>query len=274
MTLEQNTSETFPFNIESFTEAKNPNKPESNEDFWGVNSATIVISDGATDKSGNVKFNNLTGGQIASQIVTEVCLDENSDKDNLAEEANAAIANLYNLNGIDTSNPLNRIAASLLCARVDGEDLVITQVNNSGFRINGETIYMPETKCDVLHAQARSDYIKLTGDIAGSRDYIMPLLQRQLTMYQNSETHPLGYGVIDGTKTPEKFINIYKFPLNQIHTLELFTDGYTKIPVGTSVDDWEAAFKKVQEQDPNRYLEFPATKVADDRTVLILRRKN
>jgi hypothetical protein len=111
----------------------------------------------------------------------------------------------------------------------------------------------------------------LTGDISGSRDFILPLLQRQLS-YQNNGTHRLGYGVIDGTETPGRFIRTYRIPFSIIDTLELFTDGYPTLPLGTTIEDWEKAFADVQRRDPNRCLDFPSTKPTDDRTVLILRR--
>ncbi len=270
---ESDQPELFPFRIECFTEAKDPAKPGCNEDFWGFNSTTVVLSDGATAKGDAIDVAGLSGGRMASQIVTETCLNNDTHGQQLVISANTAFHSFYQANGVESQNPLNRVAASLLCVRIDRNSLIITQVNNSGFRINGGNPYVQETVCDILHAYTRAEYIRLTGDTIGAREFILPMLQKQLFAYQNNADHPLGYGVIDGTETPGIFTRTYRIPLSTVDTLELFTDGYPMLPSGTTIQDWETAYAYVQRNDPNRCLDFPATKIADDRTVLILRRK-
>ncbi len=260
------------FIIETFTASKDLNLPENNEDAYSISQNTIVLSDGASSKGDKINFNGITGGKVAADIVIHTCETSTQIGYKLVNAANQALKKFYFSTGIDQSTAFNRIAASLLCVRKVEENLVITQVNNTGFRVNASTLYLPETLCDKLHSSARSDYIKTTKDIKGSRDYILPLLERQLLYYQNNSSHPLGYGVIDGTKTPKKFIGVYTIPISEINTLELFTDGYPLIPKGSSINNWEEAFEEVQANDPDRYLKYPSTKSSDDRTLIIIKR--
>ena len=69
--------------------------------------------------------------------------------------------------------------------------------------------------------------------------------------------------------TDKNFVHVLSLPLAEIRTVEVFTDGYPKAPDGTSIDDWERAFRDAIRQDPHRCQTFPATKLRDDRTVVV-----
>jgi len=81
----------------------------------------------------------------------------------------------------------------------------------------------------------------------------------------------LGYGVINGTDTPNKFIKIFKFKLKNIKTLEIFTDGYCDIAKSPSIKSWEAMHKQVEKSDPHKYIKYISFKSKDDRTILIVK---
>lgn len=257
-------------NIETFSEGKNPPK---NEDFTGHTETTLVLSDGATDKSGQT-FEGHTGGELAAQLVVETCLASESYGMDLVNEINEALRAMYeriNPNALTDSS--YRFAATLVAAKVIGDEIIITQLGDSSFRVNGTDAYTNNKVVDTLTANARKQYIEMTGDIAGSRDFIMPLLKAQ-HVYQNNNDSPLGYGVIDGTPVPSKFVKTYMFKRSDVTTLELVSDGYYgAFPEEISVSAYETLHETIEQTDPHKYGQFASTKMNDDRTVVIARFK-
>lgn len=79
----------------------------------------------------------------------------------------------------------------------------------------------------------------------------------------------ISYGVIDGTSTPEQYVHTYTFPLSDIDSLEVFSDGYFQIPIWKKIEDWEYTFAEWERKDPYKYLLYPSTKSKDDRTIII-----
>lgn len=261
------TKETYTFsNPEVLSVGKNPPK---NEDMVGYGDTTLVLSDGATDKSGQ-DFDGRTGGEIAAELVTEVCLSSRANGVELVEEISEKLRALYErINPGALEDSAFRFAATLLSARIIDGQLIITQVGDSSFRINGVDGYTNNKLVDQLTANARKEYIETTGDIEGSRDFIMPLLKAQ-HKYQNSSSLPLGYGVIDGTAVPEQFVKVYTFPADSVHTIEIASDGYYNVfPDKAEVAAYEALHQHIEEVDPNKCKDFASTKLSDDRTVMI-----
>jgi len=255
-------------NIETFSVGKNPPR---NEDLIGHNETTIVLSDGATDKTGQ-DFEGRSGGELAAQVVVETCLNSDLYGDSLVDEVTSNLSALY---GIINPNALTdsayRFAATMVAAKLVGDKLIITQVGDSLFRVNGSDLYANSKDVDVLTANTRKNYIETTGDIAGSRDFIMPLLKVQ-HKYQNNSEAPLGYGVIDGTPVPPKFVKTYIFNRGDVDTLEIVSDGYYgAFPETLSIAAYEALHEKIEQTDPNKCGEFASTKLSDDRTVVITR---
>lgn len=97
--------------------------------------------------------------------------------------------------------------------------------------------------------------------------------------FQNAGDLALGYGVIDGFPVPAKFIEASSIPLNSVETIELFSDGYFQPAEGFGVAAWEAAFERVETEDPHKIGRYLSTKgstasvLADDRTYLGVRLK-
>ncbi len=97
----------------------------------------------------------------------------------------------------------------------------------------------------------------------------MPLLLKEFE-YQNNPQKLLGYGVIDGTYTPAKFVKTFEYDLKKIHTIELFSDGYFDVPKEVSIKSWEKSFEKVEKEDPDKWKKYKSTKSKDDRTIAII----
>lgn len=269
MSSQHTSSPTFPI-PDIFTEGKNPPK---NEDAVGYNKTTLVLSDGATDKSGQ-DFGGKTGGEIAARFVVDVCLSSEANGLELIEEINLRFKELYEkINPKALDNSAFRFAATLVNARLTGGELIVTQVGDSAFRLNGTDVYTNNKVVDDLTANARKEYITATGDIAGSREFIMPLLKAQHA-YQNNPEHPLGYGMVDGTTIPEQFVKVYTFPIDSVHTIEIASDGYYgTFPNSPDISTYEDLHRHIEVVDPSKCGDFPSTKLSDDRTVLIAKLK-
>ena len=228
-----------------------------------------MLSDGATDKSGQ-NFEGRSGGELASELVTDVCLRSQANGVELVAEVTEALGELYKrINPAALEDSAFRFAATMVVARIVGDELVMTQVGDSSFRINGTDVYTNNKVVDDLTANARKRYVEATGDVNGSRDFIMPLLKTQ-HLYQNNPDLALGYGVIDGMSVPEKFIKSYTFPVDSVQSIELVSDGYySAFPSEVDPASYEALHSYIEEVDPNKCGAYASTKQSDDRTVLI-----
>lgn len=262
--------------VEQFTEGKSDDR---NEDSFGYNDHNFVIADGATDKSGR-KYNDETGGEIVSELIVLKTLESELIGTELIKYLNREIYKLYKKLGIteDTKDPRYRFTATLVSVRIDKEKVAITVVGDSGFRINGINVYQSFKEVDEINAQKRSDYIRENSkgdDITDklqleARGHIMSLLVKQFE-YQNDPDHELGYGAIDGSSTPDKFIQEFEFKRDDIKTIELFTDGYPVVPEeGITIKHWEDALQEANQDDPYRYKKYKSTKTKDDRTIAVI----
>lgn len=254
--------------VQSFSQGK---VPDRNEDYFASNENSFVLADGATDKSGR-KYEGQTGGEIVSRLVVKEALGTSLNGAPLIDYLNDKVRALYkrlNIMG-DISDPRYRFTGTCIVVRLLENKVVITYVGDSSFRINGQKVYREVMLVDLDSAVERSRYIKETGDVAGSREHLMPFLFKQF-LYQNNPDQALGYGVIDGTKTPEKFVKTLVYPKNEIQLIELFTDGYPAIPVETTIDAWENAFAQAEKEDPDRWKKYKSTKSKDDRTIAIIK---
>lgn len=262
-----NTKKSYKFvNVKQFSRGKDPSK---NEDVAACSDTTIVLSDGATDKSGQV-FEGRFGGELAAELVIKVCMTSQANGAELIAEATSALKHLYEkINPAALKDSAYRFAATLTIARIVDDRLVVTQLGDSPFRINGTQPYTNNKVFDNLTASARKQYIEITGDVAGSRDFIAPLLKGQ-HQYQNNTDSPLGYGIIDGMSVPEKFIKTFTFPCDTVWTVELASDGYYGVfPSEVSIAGYEALHEHIEQVDPDKYRQYPSQKSSDDRTVII-----
>ena len=97
--------------------------------------------------------------------------------------------------------------------------------------------------------------------------------------FQNLTEPVLGYGGIDGFAVPPRFIETRSYPLADIETIELFSDGYFKPGTGFGVASWEAAFDEVEAEDLHKIGRYMSTKgttaaqLTDDRSYLGIRLK-
>ena len=243
---------------------------KKNEDHFGHDETSFVIADGATDKSGR-RYDLKTGGELVSRLVVKEALASTLNGKELVDFLNKKVNQFYEELGIteEIKDPKYRFTCGFIAARIVEDKIYITYLGDLGFRINGSQVYKEIKQVDIDNAEERSRYIRETNDIEGSRAHSIPFILKQFE-HQNNPKDPLGYGVIDGTKTPAQFIKTFEYPLDKIETIELFTDGYFAIPQKISIAAWEKAFEKAKQEDPDNWKQYKSTKSHDDRTIAIL----
>lgn len=97
--------------------------------------------------------------------------------------------------------------------------------------------------------------------------------------FQNVTEPVLGYGGIDGFPVPARYVETRSYPLAEVETIELFSDGYFKPGSGFGVSSWEAAFAEVEAEDVHKIGRYMSTKgttasqLTDDRSYLGVRLK-
>ncbi len=101
-------------------------------------------------------------------------------------------------------------------------------------------------------------------------------IRRGQWAYCNRAGHSLGYAVINGGETQGPDMRIFSRRKSSVQSLELFTDGYMSVPIGTHVHDWEEEFIRVEAADFTKTATYASTKgsspsqFSDDRTVLVV----
>ncbi|MHA1524452.1 MAG: hypothetical protein ACTSY1_08615 [Alphaproteobacteria bacterium] len=128
-----------------------------------------------------------------------------------------------------------------------------------------------------LARQARRASTKRLGNIAAVEiEEVLMAGLKGLHHYRN-RPGPLGFATIDGTRLRQDMIIHFERPAAGIECLELFSDGYPRLPRQSTVAHWEAEFSKAERDDPKRVNTYADTKgssaekFADDRTILIVR---
>ena len=94
--------------------------------------------------------------------------------------------------------------------------------------------------------------------------------------HQNNPDSLLGYGCLDGTAIPERFIG--RLLLKAPQQIELFSDGYFAPGPGFGVASWEERFAEVEHEDPAKIARYASVRGSiagmwsDDRTYLGVRK--
>ncbi len=254
--------------VETYTEGK---VRERNEDRFAYAGDAFVIVDGATDTSGRI-YDGKTGGEIVAELVCKECLVAGLDGAELARYLNGKVREKYVECGIlgDIGDARYRFTCGFVQVRVVGDRVIVTSVGDLGFRVNGRELHMDVKQVDIENADRRAECIARSGDVATCTESIRPYILGRFA-YQNISRVSLGYGVVDGTETPDEYVKTFGYPLSDIRTIELFTDGYLLVPEAVSIDAWERAHGRVEAEDPDKWKVYRSTKSKDDRTVSIIR---
>ena len=150
--------------IEAFTEAKDPRRPESNEDrIVALPGRVFAVIDGATDKSGRL-HGGLTGGQIAANAVAATVAALAYDPapppsgPDLVARISEEIQSRYRALGLVAeaqADPLAQFSATLALALAVPGGWRFYRVGDSGIRLNGHALLLDESQLDPVYSQFR-----------------------------------------------------------------------------------------------------------------------
>lgn len=279
--------------VEALSVGKHKNSPELNEDGFVATSDTFAVIDGSAPRT-SVKFVGRSSAQFATEVLKDVFTTTPPSLNGpelvavITDKLNGAVKEI-GAEEIVRQTPEARPAALFTAVRINGDKLIITAIGDVHCRINGqmvhedriltEDIMIGKRVAAMKHAKSQNPDISEEELRRVGRAAIEEDLQTQVRKYFNNPDDPLGLGIIDGDDVPEKFIKTYEFNVADVHTLEIFSDGYYVLPEAVEIESWEKAFLSAEREDPLRWEKYPAVKAStpdqysDDRTILIARVK-
>ena len=327
------------FRIEAFSRGKTHAAPHDNEDaFVLIPDCVYAVIDGATDRLGT-RYNGMYAGRYASFLVKQTIEQEFAAHDRVLPELpvllnaiNRKFQTAYHQHGIlekARENATYRFTATLALVEQKTDHILLTNIGDSGIRINGTHTYQRSKPLDHITAllrQAGWQHLETLSMTAEEREQasrrlcfqglgfldendsrwfdsnaratirdkafsqasadlphvpkalIEHLLENGIVhgqhVYQNCEQTCLGYAAIDGFDIPAALIERHRIALDEIHRIELFSDGYFDPPASFGVEAWEDSHRRVEEKDPAKVLYWLGQKGTtpnqwtDDRTYL------
>jgi glycerophosphoryl diester phosphodiesterase len=248
--------------IEQFLLGKKDD-PSLCEDIVLLNDRYLGIVDGATDKSG-LRFAGKTSGRVAAEIVarTLASLPEGIALPEAAALLAAALKDeVTRLNG--GVFPATPPSACLICYVPARREL--WRIGDCGYRLNGRED-LPTKFLDYINGFARKALLEellLEGADPASfeaadpgRELILPILQRQHLFCNLDSDSPFAYGILDGSPTPARFLEVVAVPAGS--ELVLCSDGYLS-PAATLAEA-EAELARELAADPLQMGVSPSTK--------------
>jgi hypothetical protein len=179
----------------------------------------------------------LNGGEIVSSVFAEL-IDAYPHLvgQDLVQRLNQVLDECYQRLGIQP-NPGR--CGELLTGyvghvRLSEKQVVVTSVGDCYVAINGVTVVGVEKEVDVFNASL-IDEVAAFYEIDRQTSYqgIMPIVNALQFALQNDPSKAHWYPAIDGTETPAEGIKVLTYPLSEVNTIVLWTDGFT--PVGKQV---------------------------------------
>ncbi|MCF6246412.1 MAG: protein phosphatase 2C domain-containing protein [Desulfobacula sp.] len=198
----------------------------TNEDALILENSIYGVFDGATSLDSQTFENGKTGGQIASATARSVFSRNCHPLDKLAQSANMEILNQMHKHGVDISAKENLWSTSAAVIRIKKDMLEWVQTGDAVIVL----IYKDKSH-KVLVVQEDLDHETLTmwkklakKDVAtAGKKGIHKLLQRQIKKIRAGMNKT--YGVLNGEKEADHFLNHGIESLDQVASILLFTDG-------------------------------------------------
>jgi hypothetical protein len=249
--------------IESFVQGKDPLHPDLCEDRIVLTDAFIGLFDGTSDLTG-VSYSGWKGGRFAAEVVGEALnsLPESISPDeaivSLSEMLREAVQNAAK-SALSADGPSTSL---LVYSRSRNE---VWRVGDSNFRI-GNKKYQQTKRIDRVTSMARAAYLQAeelvephdssSRDAEAGRELIMPLLKSQFR-FRNFDKSIFGYGAIDGSPVPKKFIEVVEVP-RDTEEIVFASDGYPYLR--RTLAESERALRSLITLDPLMIRKHPSTK--------------
>jgi len=271
--------------IEQYLKSKTNNQADCEDSIFVSDNFAAVI-DGATSKSTR-KYNNELSGKACSQLLKQVLenLPLKSSAGQAIEFLSVTVFALYKNLGIVEhlkKNPVERASACVVIYSKHKNE--IWMVGDCQCLVD-KTHYTNKKSIDDLLSNIRSLYIQTEFNLGKSyksiqandpgREYILPLLERQMLFQNSLKKSEFTYGVIDGFKVPKSEIKVIK--LSNQRNIVLASDGYPML--FATLAQSEKYLNKLIKEDSLCYQEYKSTKGLkqgyssfDDRAFLKLRR--
>ncbi|MEY9839367.1 hypothetical protein [Streptacidiphilus sp. EB103A] len=256
------------------------------DDATAVRGCAIV--DGATDKSGR-RYGDRAGGALAADRVADVLRELPSLTDPAAalKSVTTALAELRHEWEIPEDDLM---APSAVAATVDLPGGLIWRVGDIHVAIRRHDqweLHPAEKKIDAVVAAARAALLhcllalghspELLAGTDPGRAMVMPILRDQ-NVLANSEGTPLGFGVLDGRRVPDRYLEVIILD-EHVTEIVLASDGYLSPAPNLQAAEQELATSLAD--DPLRIGAHAATKAVtlgassfDDRTYVRLGRRD
>ena len=166
--------------IEAFSEGKNLDAPEANEDqFLVLPGRAYAVLDGCTDISGRL-YDGMRAGRLASRIaakvVAEIVLDSTGldlQPQTFIEPISTAFRDCYARHGLleaARGDPARRFGSTLTLAVELGEVFRFVLIGDSGLRINGTECFVNDTVLDIVTAGLRVTAHHFVADAGGDAE--------------------------------------------------------------------------------------------------------
>ncbi|MCP6758953.1 MAG: hypothetical protein NHB32_09345 [Fischerella sp. CENA71] len=265
--------------VESFNRSKYGD-PNLGDDRLIITSNFVAVLDGATDASG-ASYNGLSSGRFVAEIgakaLSSLAPDINATE--AVEKITQAVKESL-LQVKPDKNPNHTPCFAIVVFSAKRRE--IWRVGDCQYLLDGEG-YNPTIQVDQITSQLRSLIVhshiaqgKTIEDLLKddpSQNLLVPVYKLQSVLRNHPEEN-FGYGAIDGTKVPERYLEIIKIP-QQVKSIVLASDGYPDLRA--TLTDSETVLTKILTQDPlcyNLYLAqrglAPGRESFDDRTYVRL----
>lgn len=185
--------------IEAFSEGKNLDDPDANEDqLLILPGRGYAVIDGVTDITGRV-FDGMRTGRLASNLVQQAAAGFLTDPgesarrpEALIERASAALRDAYvRYRVLDEvrADPHLRFGATLTVAVDLGDRFRFIVIGDSGLRLNGTEIALVDTGLDLVTAALRQEAYAVAAEAGGDLD-ARRRVSRACSFYGAAALHP------------------------------------------------------------------------------------
>ena len=179
---------------------------------------------------------------------------------------------------VDAVSTLARIRVhGLLSARLDDPDEVerlARQVSFEGLSAAREAGILAAAEITAIRDEAQARFASHNQGGA-VRNFLDDGIRNQFRLANNAD-HPLGYSTLNSDETLLADVIDLRLPLADVHSIEIFSDGYYGLPTEVSIAAWEQAFAEAERADfakldPSASVKGSTSReFSDDRSVIVV----